>query len=125
MEIKNNTIRDVYVPNRLIFRHEVYQIIDIVRKFTIREYIIKTVDNKIDMVILNNPHPNANPQTGEFCIPNYLRSYEINKQSLQFIENMLRCFNLDSCYFTPWSEIEYRRLEVGLCKKINPQRIII
>jgi hypothetical protein len=78
------------------------------------------------MVILNNPHPNANPKTGEFCIPSYLRDYTINEKTLQFTENMLRCFNLDNCYFTPWSEIEYRKIEVGKCKKPNKtQRMTI
>ena len=109
MEIKDHEIRELYVPNKLIFRNEVYEIIDINRKFTIKGYVIKTVDGKVDMVILNNPHPNANPRTGEFCIPSYLRSYTLNEKTLQFIESMLRCFNLDNCYFTPWSEIEYRR----------------
>jgi hypothetical protein len=25
------------------------------------------------------------------------------------IESILRCFNLDNCYFTPWDEIEYTK----------------
>lgn len=112
MEVENHKIGKVYVPNILIFRNRIYKIITIAPKFTIKGYIIKTVDNLIDMVILSNPHPNANPKSGDFCIPPYIRNLKLNEKSLGVIENMLRCFNLDDCYFTPWSEIKYRKQEV-------------
>ena len=112
MEIHNHYIRNVYVPNVLVFRKRIYKITNISPKFVIKGFSIKTVDKLIDMIILDNPHPNANPKTGDFCIPCYIRQLEINKNSLNIIESMLRCFNLDDCYFTPWSEIEYEKQEV-------------
>jgi len=109
MKIKNKRILDVNVPTKLIFKNQIHEITKLDKKFVIKGYEIKTVDNKIDIVTLNNSHPNANPETGEFCIPHNLREHVINSQTLNFINVMLCCFNLDDCYFTPWNEIEYER----------------
>lgn len=110
MKLKNNKISELHIPSKLIFKHQLYQIIKIDKKFIIRGYTIKTIDNQISSVILNNPHPNAHPRNGEFCIPNQLRSLNLNKKTKGMIGLMLCHFNLDDCYFTPWNEIEYRRI---------------
>jgi len=112
MKIKNHSIMEVYVPKKLIFKNEIYEILNISPKFIINGYKVKTVNGKIDIVTLPCPHPNANPRTGEFCIPSNLRDLDLNKNTIKMIESMLSCFNLDDCYFTPWDEIEYRKQEV-------------
>jgi hypothetical protein len=118
MDIKNHEIKEYVKPRKLIFRNEIYDIIKLPMKFDIAGYVVKTVNGKIDMVILNNPHPNAIPSTGEFCIPQNLRKYELTSNSKNMITSMLLCFNLDDCYFTPWDEIEYKKQEVtGTWKK--------
>lgn len=112
MNIENKNIMEVYVPQKLIFRNEIYEMLNIDPKFIIRGFKVKTVDGKIDTVTLQCPHPNANPRTGEFCIPNNLRKLDLNSNTIKMIKSMLCCFNLDDCYFTPWDEIEYRKQEV-------------
>lgn len=112
MEIKNHTVREVYVPYKLIFKNQIYEITDLDPKFVISEFVIKTVNDKIDQITIKNPHPNAHPRTGDFCIPHNLRQYEVNKNTIEMIENILCCFNLDDCYFTPWDEIKYKKQEV-------------
>lgn len=109
MKIENHKIKNLHVPKKIIYNGTIHEIINLNNKFVIKGYTIKTVDKKIDSIILNNPHPNANPKTGEFCIPNNLRQNCLNKTTLKIIECMLCCFNLDDCYFTPWDEIEYRK----------------
>jgi len=112
VNINDIFIPGIFTPNKLIFKNEIYKILDLDKKFVIREYVIKTVDGKIDMVNIGNPHPNCNPKTGEFCIPHSLRKHEINEKTKILIEIMLCCFNLDDCYFTPWNEIKYTKQEV-------------
>lgn len=113
MDIRNKKFREIHIPYKLIYKNQIYEIVKLDHKFIIEGFIIKTVDNKIDMIFINNPHPNANPKTGEFCIPHNLRSLEITENSLMMIRTILSCFNLDDCYFTPWDEIEYKRQEVA------------
>ena len=118
MDIMDHTISKFIMPRKLIFKNEIYQITTLAKKFEISSYIVKTVNGKIDMIILNNPHPNAVPRSGEFCIPHSLRKNELTKNSNSMIVSMLSCFNLDDCYFTPWDEIQYEKQEVlGAWKK--------
>jgi len=110
MKLKINKIYEFYIPSKLIFKNELYKITKLDKKFIIRGYTIKTIDNKISSIILNNPHPNASPRTGEFCIPQQFRAINLNKKTKGMIGLMLCHFNLDDCYFTPWNEIEYKRI---------------
>ncbi|MCK5617689.1 hypothetical protein KAR91_88310 [Candidatus Pacearchaeota archaeon] len=112
MKIQDIEIMEFIMPRKLIYKNDLYQITKLAKKFEIKGYIVKTVNDKIDMVILNNPHPNAIPRTGEFCIPNSLRRHKLTKESKSMIFSMLSCFNLDDCYFTPWDEIKYEKQEV-------------
>lgn len=113
LNIRTKRIRDVMVPHKLIFKRRVHEILNLDRKFVIKDVEVKTVDGKIDTITLKNPHPNANPRSGEFCIPHSLRQLELNENTLKMIKSMLCCFNLDDCYFTPWDEIEYTEQEVA------------
>jgi hypothetical protein len=119
MKIQTKTMREVNVPYKLIFKNQIHEITKLDRKFVIKDYKIKTVNGKIDTVTLQNPHPNANPRTGEFCIPHRLRMLPLNENTLKMIKSMLCCFNLDDCYFTPWDEIEYVKQEVIGAWKTN------
>ena len=112
MELKRIKVRNVIVPRRLIFRNEFYKILEYPVKYIIKDYTVVLVDNKIDEIEIGDSHPNANPRTGEFCIPHTLRNFPLNDKTKQMIHNILSCFNLDDCYFTPWHEIQYRKQEV-------------
>lgn len=112
MVVKNKLFREMHIPYKLIYKNQIYEIINLDKKFIVSGFIIKSIDNKIDMVFIDNPHPNANPRTGEFCIPHNLRSLEITEKTLVMIRSMLCCFNLNDCYFTPWDEIKYEKQEV-------------
>lgn len=118
MKILCHEINEYIKPRKIIFKSEIYTITKLAKKFEINSFHVKTVNGKIDTVILNNPHPNAIPKSGEFCIPHNLRKYELTNNSINMITNMLSCFNLDDCYFTPWDEIKYEKQEVlGAWKK--------
>lgn len=112
MKIESKRMREINVPYKLIFKNQIHEITDLDRKFIIKDYKIKTVNGNIDTITLSNPHPNANPRTGEFCIPHSLRKLQLNENTLNMIKSMLCCFNLDDCYFTPWDEIKYKKQEV-------------
>lgn len=112
MELKRIKVRNLIVPRRLIFKNEFYKILDYPNKYVVKGYTVVLVDNKIDEIEIGDSHPNANPRTGEFCIPNTLRNFPLNDETKKIIHNILSCFNLDDCYFTPWHEIQYRKQEV-------------
>ncbi len=103
---------NIYItPKKIIFKNQLYEILELPFKYNIRGYTIKLCNDKIEAILLDTPHPNVNPQTGELCIPNILRTHKITKESKAMIYSILFCFNLDDCYFTPWNEITYQKQE--------------
>ena len=112
MEIKRSKVRELIVPQRLIFKNELYKITDYKDRYITRGYTVVLVNEKIDDIIISNLHPNANPKTGEFCIPYSLKKFPLNDETEKMIYSMLSSFNLDDCFFTPWNEIKYQKQEV-------------
>ncbi|MHA1802245.1 MAG: hypothetical protein ACTSWJ_10955 [Candidatus Heimdallarchaeaceae archaeon] len=107
----------IIIPDRAIYDGMLYRM-NIDRKFILKGYKVKSINKKIDQIFVKGTHPNANPRTREFCIPNKLRKYSLNSETTNVIQTIMRCFNLDDCYFTPWDEIEINPMEV-LCKWEN------
>jgi len=111
IEIVYKKINAFIRPKKIIFKNQLYEILQLPFKYNIKGYTIKLCDNKIESVLIDSPHPNVEPQTGELCIPNILRKHKITKESKSMIYSILYCFNLDDCYFTPWHEITYQKQE--------------
>jgi len=110
MKIKEETINKILVPERMIYNGKVHKLTGLESKYIIKKYVVKTVNKKIDVVYLNSVHPNCDQNTKQFCMPNILRQHKFNKKTQLVIENILTTFNLDDCYFKPWSDISYIQL---------------
>jgi len=107
------------VPKKIIFKEQLYEILELPFKYNIKGYTIKLCNDKIESILLDSPHPNVNPETRELCIPDSLRNHKITKESKSMIYSILYCFNLDDCYFTPWHEITYKKQEFINGEKTN------
>ena len=110
MRIKEEIISKILVPERVIHNGKVYKLTNLGSKYIIKKYTVKTVNKKIDMVYLNSIHPNCDPNTNEFCIPNILRQHKFTKKTQRMLEQILTTFNLDDCYFKPWDDISYTQI---------------
>jgi hypothetical protein len=108
--IKDTLVRRVITPSKLIYRSEIYKIIDIHPKFIVKGFVVKTVNNRMDIITVSAPHPNVNPTTKHLCIPHRIRDLPLTDNTIIMIETILDCFNLDDCYFTPWDEIQYTKV---------------
>jgi hypothetical protein len=111
MKIQETFFDRIIIPDKAIYRGEPYRM-NVESKFIIKGFKVKVINDKIFQIFIRGRHPNANPKTREFCLPNILRKLPLNEESLKFIHNQLGCFNLDDCYFMPWNEIELNQMEV-------------
>lgn len=102
-------VNRILVPSQMIYKKELYEICDIDNKYIIRKYKVLFDNKKIYEVFIDALHPNSNPSSGEFCIPNDLKQCDFDDISQSILENILITFNIDDCYFTPWGDIEYRK----------------
>ena len=118
MELTKQFINRVFVPKKLIYQSKLYKITKLINtNYIVKGYTIELLDGKIFDVIIKNIHPNADPTTGEFCLPDLMYEKELTEERKLAIENMICTFNVDSCYFTPWGEIEYSEQEERIGKK--------
>jgi hypothetical protein len=110
MNLTEEYVDSIVVPTKLIFKSTMYRITSIDKKYIIDGYDLDVVDGKVDEIYIKSPHPNADPDTGLFCIPDSLREFDFDNKVTETINLMLSCFNLDDCYFTPWGELKYKKL---------------
>jgi len=98
------------VPTKVIDNRRIKNIKSLTEDFVINSYtIILSDDLKIKNVFLDCRHPNANPETNEFCFPDNIYEEVVEVENLDEIcnkiEYFLRIFNYDDCYFRPWLEV--------------------
>lgn len=105
--MRNYFIDIKIVPSKIIFRRSVIRIRRILNPcFVIRGYNILCDGRNLYRVYLQGDHPNQDPKSKEFCIPNMLKKKEISKDLILHLERSIRTYNLDDCYFSPWQAIE-------------------
>jgi len=97
------TVKANVIPNRVFYKGQSKQITEISERCVITRYKVDILDNKIKKVFLKDAkHPNADPRTGEFCLPLHLKDMKYSDESLDKIEKTMETFNLLSCYEIPY-----------------------
>jgi len=112
MDLKKVEVRRAIAPQKIVHNGEVFEILKYPKKYFIKGYKVTLIDGKLDNVHIHGEHPNAEPRTGKFCIPNALRKKTFDQYSRLMLETIISQYNLNNCYFTPWNEIHYRKQEV-------------
>lgn len=98
------------IPNKLIYKNEVYEITSVDSKFVLRGFKIHLEDNgTLKRVTLSDYHPNCDPYSKEFCIPPSLIHEKLENKTMLLIMNYLKTFNFDSCYYMPWVSFKYKK----------------
>jgi len=100
---------DTIIPNLMIYKNEFYDIKTIDEELVINGYKLVIRKNKLKKVFLNNSHPNCNPINNEFCLPDNLIGKELSNDLVEMIEYLIKIYNIDSCYFSPWDKITYQK----------------
>lgn len=108
-------------PNRLILNKVLYPIEKILNpKCLITQYFVELIDNKLQKVILKNIiHPNCDPSNNNYCLPEQFKGSQFGPNLILFIEHILSCYNLDSCYFNIWNDIVCSQIKGTQLEKGN------
>jgi len=94
-------------PLRFFYKGDTFPISKINKEYMITNYKIYLVDGYIDKVIINSKHPNADPDTGEFCLDEQIKKQKYDHKVRNFIEMVMCNFYLDDCYFKPWLDFSW------------------
>lgn len=102
------------IPDMVIKNRNAYEItfVDeslILQGFTISTY---TEDNQIACINLFGDHPNCDPDTNAYCLPDAKLGMELNSVTFNLLMKNFQTYYLDSAYFVPDSkDLEYRPLQ--------------
>jgi len=96
------------IPDKLICNSILRKIRIIDPEYYIENFIIYFKNKKIDKIVISKgKHPNCDPKTRIFCIPEFFNNFELDDKSLDIIINMFKIFNFDSAFYQPWKSFEY------------------
>jgi len=105
-----STIKDGIIPSILKRNSSYYRIEITDPEYIITEFEIHTNKNKKieKLIITKGNHPNCDPKTKIFCIPDFLKNQELDDRiTLSVIKDLFLIWNFDSAYSQPWTSFEY------------------
>lgn len=107
--MKEYIINKKIIPERMIFNNKLYEITSIDPNYIIDKYIIRTTDgkNKLISIKLDADHVNCDPITDLFCLSSNIQYKKLSMDLVKIIENLIRTYNLNNAYFSPWNFIEF------------------
>jgi hypothetical protein len=101
-------INKIIIPDIVIYNQNQYVITDLNSKYHISKYIVILNNNhQLKRVHITKKHPNVDSIYG-LCFPICLKEQKWDSNLKYIIENILKIFNLDNCYFTPkYCDLKY------------------
>ena len=102
-------------PKRVLYKGKFKKIKKYDDELIIENYrvVINKTTNRILKIILegNIKHPNADPVSGEVCLPKTILGYLFTETNMKKVDKLLETFNLMDCYQIPYGLF---RVEGGL-----------
>ena len=111
-------------PTRIIQNKKVFEITHIDELYHLDGFEISTEKEKILNVRLFGFHPNCDPDTDIFCLPDFKKGIEFNQSSLNMIITNIKTYYLDSSYFNPLGrDVKCRELPSAYIPKEEVRKI--
>jgi hypothetical protein len=111
---KNHIFLVKIVPDTIIKNKNAYEIDHLDESMIIDGFSITTFteENIITTINVFGEHPNVDPDTTSYCIPNQKKGMKLNDETLSLIRTNLRTYYYDSAYFIPtMKQVSYRKLK--------------
>jgi hypothetical protein len=122
--MKDYIINKKIVPERMIYNNKIYKITYINSNYIIDKYSIRVTDGKEKLISikLDADHCNCDPITDIFCLSANVKYKKLSNDLIKIIENLIRTYNINNCYFTPFNFIEYEPYDNQEYKQKTEQR---
>jgi hypothetical protein len=101
-------------PTTVIKDRNAYEITFIDDCLTIKGFSITTytTEDKIMCINLFGEHPNCDPDTNVYCLPEEKVGRELNELNFNLLLTNLKTYYLDCAYFVPdKKDLEYKKLQ--------------
>jgi hypothetical protein len=102
----------VIIPDRMIKGKNVYEIIEIDELLHINGFIVITENELVYNVILLGYHPNRDPDTKQYCLPDRKKKVKFDQSYLDMLLTNIKTYYLDDCYWVPpKGKVKYKKLK--------------
>lgn len=100
------------IPNRVIQNRNVYEITRLDPQYYINGFMVTTENGFVHLITLFGYHPNRNPDTNLYCLPDYKKGVLYNESYFERLLTNIKTWYLDDCYFRPGkSKYDLKRLK--------------
>lgn len=106
-------------PNRVIKNQNVYEITYIDPIFIMSGFVVMTENRYIQNILLFGYHPNRDPKTSLYCLPERKKQVDFTEQYFKLLLTNLKTYYLDDCFYTPsLSQLKYKKMK-SIYLKLN------
>lgn len=99
-------------PNRVIKNKNVYEVTYIDPLYIINGFMIITEQDFVKTITLFGYHPNRNPETNLYCLPDYKKGIEYTNIYFESLLTNIKTYYLDDCFFVPsLKHLKYKKMK--------------
>ena len=115
-DISGKVVAEEYIyletikPDRAIKNKNAYEISYILPQFVVKGFCIFVMNSKVIRVTIFGLHPNADAETGVFCLPDHKLNVKFDENYLDLLRSNLRTYYLDSAHFIP-EKMELKKMK--------------
>lgn len=101
----------IIIPNRVIEKGHAYEITQISEILYINGFLVITENDLVQTVILFGHHPNRDPETYQYCMPDHKKGVVYNTTYYSRLLINIKTYYLNDCFFVPSKkDLAYKRL---------------
>jgi hypothetical protein len=99
-------------PNRVIKNKNVYEVTHINPLYIMNGFMLITEQDFVKTITLFGYHPNRDPETNLYCLPDYKKGVIYNEQYFDMLLTNIKTYYLDNCFFIPGkTQVTYKKLK--------------
>jgi len=117
-DVRKNLYRKTHIfikqiiPNRVIMDKNVYNITFLDEQYYLDGFEISTENDKVMNVRVFGFHPNCDPNTDNFCLPDFKKGTFFTEDYLKLILTNIQTYYLDNCFFNPTGkQLRYEKMK--------------
>lgn len=100
------------IPNRVIKDKNVYEITHLDSMFHLGGFEVSTENDKVINIRLFGIHPNCDPDTDNFCLPDFKKGIDFTTDYLNLLKTNIQTYYLDNCFFNPTGKkLRYQKMK--------------
>jgi len=100
------------IPDRVVINKAAYEITHIDEWYHLDGFEVITENDKVHLVRIFGYHPNSDPDTDNFCLPDFKKGVYFTMEYLNMIVTNIKTYYLDNCFFNPTGRrLRYKKMK--------------